>query len=443
MAGPMKMETEARALHRRRETPGMGVRALSLFLMLLGFCGWCSAESQKQVIQLREGRMYSRNESQYFCYKKTFLPKWNDIWTKMQIRVNSSRMIRVTLVDSEQKLKELEEFNVWSFMYSFMKEQLNDTYINIDLYSNETCIAVHLDDREGTYSVLLFRKSDPYLFLVFLMGLLLFFYGDSLSRSQLFYYSTGMSVGMVASLLILIFMISKLMPKKNAFYALLLSGWSISLYVIQLFLRNLRDICKEYWQYLLGYMILVGFISFAICYKYGPLENERSINLLSWTLQLIGMLMMFLGIQVRHVALTLMIIAFCTKHLEYPVQWVLTTFRAVKKVTAKTSPPRLLTEEEYRKQGEIETRRALEDLRGYCSSPEFSVWKAVSRIKSPKRFADFVEGASHLTPNEVSVHEQEYGLGGTFIEDQLFGDSENDDEENVSLSCAYGNHVSS
>ncbi|XP_069509654.1 nuclear envelope integral membrane protein 1 isoform X3 [Ambystoma mexicanum] len=359
--------------------------ALSLLLVFVGHYGRCSAEKNHEVIQLREGRMYTKNESQHFCYKNTFLPKWNDIWTKMQIRVNSSSMIRVTLVDSEEKLKELEEFNVWTFMYSFVKEQLNDTYINVDLYSNETCIAIHLDDTEGIYSVLLFRKSDPYLFLVFLVGLLLFFYGDSLSRSQLFYYSTGMSVGMAASMLIFIFMLSKLMPKKNAFYVLLLSGWSFSLYVIQLFLRNLQEICKEYWQYLLGYMVLVGFISFAICYKYGPLENERSINILSWTLQLIGMLLMFLGIQVRHVAVTLMVIAFCTKHLEYPVHWIQTAYRTVKKATAKPSPPRLITEEEYRKQGEIETRRALEDLRGYCSSPEFSAWKAVSRIQSPKR----------------------------------------------------------
>lgn len=49
------------------------------------------------------------------------------------------------------------------------------------------------------------------------------------------------------------------------------------------------------------------------------------------------------------------------------------------------SPPRLLTEEEYRIQGEVETRKALEELRNYCRSPDFSAWTAVSRIQSPKR----------------------------------------------------------
>lgn len=39
-----------------------------------------------------------------------------------------------------------------------------------------------------------------------------------------------------------------------------------------------------------------------------------------------------------------------------------------------------------------------------------------------------MEGSSHLTPNEVSVHEQEYGLGGSFLEDQLFEEEEMDDD---------------
>lgn len=55
------------------------------------------------------------------------------------------------------------------------------------------------------------------------------------------------------------------------------------------------------------------------------------------------------------------------------------------KTTEKTVPPRLLTEEEYRIQGEVETRKALEELREYCNSPDCSAWKTVSRIQSPKR----------------------------------------------------------
>lgn len=44
-----------------------------------------------------------------------------------------------------------------------------------------------------------------------------------------------------------------------------------------------------------------------------------------------------------------------------------------------------MTEEEYQKQAEEETRRGLEELRKHCNSPEFKPWKTVSRLQSPKR----------------------------------------------------------
>ncbi|KAM4702478.1 nuclear envelope integral membrane protein 1 [Discoglossus pictus] len=400
-----------------------------LLLPPLRLCSSAADGKPVHVIKLIEDRMDLYNESHNFCYRKVYEPKWNDVWTKVQIRVNSTKMIRVTQVDSEEKLKEMEGFNVFGFFSSFLKEKLNDTYINVDLYSNKTCIKVHVHEIDTTYSVILTRGFDPKLFLVFLIGLLLFFYGDTLSKSQLFYYSTGMSVGMVASMLILVFILSKLMPKKSPFYLLLFGGWSFSLYVIQLVFKNFQGICSDYWQYVLGYLGLVGFVSFAVCYKYGPLENERSINLLNWTLQLIGLLLMYVGVQIRQMAITMIVIAFCTKQIEYPVRWIHSLCRTVMNRRVKPVPPRLLSEEEYRKQGEMETRKALEELREYCSSPEFAAWRAVSRIQSPKRFADFVEGSSHLTPNEVSVHEHEYGMGGSFLEDQLFGDDSDVEEE--------------
>ncbi|KFQ81076.1 Transmembrane protein 194A, partial [Phaethon lepturus] len=109
--------------------------------------------------------------------------------------------------------------------------------------------------------------------------------------------------------------------------------------------------------------------------------------------------------------------------------WCCFAGRRVQSARLGPSPPRLLTEEEYRIQGEVETRKALEELRNCCRSPDFSAWTAVSRIQSPKRFADFVGGACHVTRNEVSVHEREYGLGGIFLENQLFEEEEEEEDD--------------
>ncbi|XP_004466215.2 nuclear envelope integral membrane protein 1 isoform X2 [Dasypus novemcinctus] len=435
MAGGMKVAVSP-AVGSGRWGCGAGGRGAVWLLLVLSGCLVCGAAAvEAHVVMLQESQVYHRDDNQQFCYKNVLVPKWHDLWTRIQIRIYSSKLVRVTQVDNEEKLKELEQFNIWNFFSSFLKEKLNDTYINVGLYSTKTCLKVEIIEHNTKYTVVVTRRFDPKLFFIFLLGIMLFFCGDLLSRSQIFYYSTGMSVGIVASLLIIIFILSKFMPK-SPIYVILVGGWSFSLYLIQLAFKNLQEIWRYYWQYLLSYILTVGFMSFAVCYKYGPLENERSINLLTWALQLMGLCFMYSGIQIPHIALALIVVALCTKNLEYPIHWLYITYRKVYKAREKPVPPRLLTEEEYRIQGEVETRKALDELREFCCSPDCSAWKTVSRIQSPKRFADFVEGSSHLTPNEVSVHEQEYGLGSINVQDEIFEDTSSEEEDSESRCLA-------
>lgn len=53
----------------------------------------------------------------------------------------------------------------------------------------------------------------------------------------------------------------------------------------------------------------------------------------------------------------------------------------------KLFPPkvRLLTEDEYIRQGSIETTKELEKLRDYCRSPQCQAWKIISKLKTPQR----------------------------------------------------------
>lgn len=74
---------------------------------------------------------------------------------------------------------------------------------------------------------------------------------------------------------------------------------------------------------------MVGFISFAVCYRHGPLVDQRSINILSWTLQIFGLLLIYAGIQVQQVALAIMVAAFCAKNLEYPFNLAFTVYQYV------------------------------------------------------------------------------------------------------------------
>lgn len=380
------------------------------------------------IIDLRDGEQHNMSGSNRFCYKNSIVPTWRQTWTRIHVRVWSSTVFKVVTVEGEEKLQDLDRFSFWSWFQGFLREKHNETTINVDLYSKKTCFKV--DPAEQTpYTVKAMRKFDIYLFLVFLAGALLFLFAESLSKSQVFFYSAGMSTGLIASLIIIFFIMARFLPKKSPFYALIVSGWSFSIYAIQLVARNLGIILREHWHAALGYVVVVGFISFAVCYRYGPLEDEKSINILSWTLQLFGLLLVYLGIQIQQVAFTIIVAAVVAKNLDYPVLLAINAYWKLRRVVRwKPEPRRLLTEEEYQKEGEEETRKALEDLRRYCNSPEFSPWKAVSRLQSPKRFADFIEGSNHLIPNEASMHAQEYGLGGSFFEEEFFGTDDEDEE---------------
>ncbi|XP_063735718.1 nuclear envelope integral membrane protein 1 isoform X2 [Eleginops maclovinus] len=351
-----------------------------------------------------------------------------------QVKVWSSNVFKVQMAEGEEELQELERFSVWSWMQSLLRERQNETTINIGLFSKKTCFKIDPADKTK-FTVKAIRKFDIYLFVVFFAGALLFLFADSLSRSQVFFYSAGMSTGMIASLIIVFFVLARFLPRKSPFYVLIVGGWSFSLYAIQLVGRNLQTILREHWNVALGYVSVVGFITFAVCYRYGPLVDEKSINILSWTLQLFGLLLVYLGIQIQHVAFAVIGAAVISKHLEHPLRLTASACRRLRKVVRwKPEPRRLLTEEEYQREAEEETRRALEDLRKRCSSPEFSPWKTVSRLQSPKRFADFIEGSPHLVSNEVSMHAQEYGFGGSFFEEEFFDtDDEEDDEKPLKL----------
>ncbi|XP_076022988.1 nuclear envelope integral membrane protein 1 [Genypterus blacodes] len=423
MAGGMKT-TNAFVSHSTR---------LMVFLLLLFCVPQTSGQPQdsgEQPVNLQDRKQLIRSGTNSFCYVNSIVPNWRQTWTRIQVKVWSSKPFNVKISENEKELQ-TSSFSLWSVFVSILHQRYNETTINVGLFNEKTCFNIDPADSKTPYTLKALRKFDLSLFLVFLTGVLLFVFADSLSRSQVFYYSTGMSTGLIASLIILIFILSRFLPRRGPFYVLLFGGWSVSMYAIQLVYKNLQTILREHWHLALGYVSLVGFISFAVCYRYGPLVEERSINLLSWTLQIFGLLLIYCGIQIQQVAFAVIVAALISKFLEYPVSLALVVWRKIRVyVPCKPKPRRLLTEEEYQIEAEVETQRALEELRKYCQSPEFSPWKTVSRLQSPKRFADFVEGSLHLAPNEVSVHAQEYGFGGSYMEDELYATDEDYEDEN-------------
>jgi len=77
----------------------------------------------------------------------------------------------------------------------------------------------------------------------------------------------------------------------------------LSLYAIQMLIENLNMILILYYKYILGYIVFSMLVSFVVCYRYGPVTNPRSIDLIRWTLQVIIILIfegMVLNIQTKY-----------------------------------------------------------------------------------------------------------------------------------------------
>ena len=121
----------------------------------------------------------------------------------------------------------------------------------------------------------------------------------------------------------------------------------------------------ERYTYVLGYLLLTGGVSFSVCYRLGPVENPRTLNLVQWTLQFAATLLIFCSSYHQAASLSivlLMLLWECTPaklKTKIQVQYQL----KVRKPKAK-----LLTEQEYLDQTQQETIRALKELREYCKN---------------------------------------------------------------------------
>ncbi|GAB0099367.1 nuclear envelope integral membrane protein 1 [Sergentomyia squamirostris] len=282
----------------------------------------------------------------------------------------------------------------FSFNFGLSKKR------NLELHPfNQTCVGVETIE---SYKVNLHLiRIDLYKVTILCIGIFVLFSATRLSENALFYYLCGVSLGIFASFLLLVYFVSKLLPKRPLMYGMMVGGWALGLYFGQLLWENIQVILIQYQTYAFWYVVISGFLSFVICYRYGPPKDQRSKNLIKWGLQ---MLAIFIVYQSSHYTEMVMAINVILVLLYYfPKGW---TSRGRAFYLRRFPPKRkLLSTEEFYEEGVRETTKALEELRKYCSSPECKAWSTVLRLKEPSRFASFMEGSSHILDTEILDYE--------------------------------------
>ncbi|XP_066433186.1 nuclear envelope integral membrane protein 2 isoform X1 [Eleutherodactylus coqui] len=364
---------------------------------------------------LSEGHAVYTTENPCFCYK----PRWSPLmlWLALQVHVQTIGKVFVLTPLNCSQPEDVRTYvscwlhRVWKPEDSTDVNQLDEGF----------CFHVNSSGAPTAYSVTVGTMWFNLQTTTILIGILLFCLADKLSRSSIFFYAAGAMLGMAASVLFLVIVLKRFISKPNTLWLLISLCCFLTAYVGQFLNQHMAWIWAEKKPYVIGYLVTLALISFSACYSHGPLRSEFSFSLFTWTLQTIACFLIYFGHPVNEIAFAVIAVLLSSKGLPR-------FFRAIRYIYSKVRRKKpifgFLTEEEYNEQCELETLKALKDLRDFCSSPDFNSWLTVSRLSSPKRFAEFVLGSSHVSCEEVTAHEQQYGLGSLFMEDLIVQDRE-------------------
>lgn len=148
------------------------------------------------------------------------------------------------------------------------------------------CVGVY---STGPYEFAFAREIDRRGVLQFCVGVVVFFAAPVVSRSAAVFYTSGTCVGVLAFLLIAVFIASRLLPRRTAGYALLIFGWAVVVSWLDLLWSNLQEVLNNYRHIAVCYVVGSAALSFAVCYRFGPPTNPRTLDLIQWSLQLVSL----------------------------------------------------------------------------------------------------------------------------------------------------------
>ncbi|KAG1695563.1 Nuclear envelope integral membrane protein 1 [Nymphon striatum] len=446
-----------------------------------GPASWMWNVGEKGEKWLTEGAVEKFNETyltelQVFCHEAenvSLIHTFKTIHFNMLINSDNYEMFdgdNVSSVLHKYTQRSSNWFNLLPWKQKVVSVPTFETY----------CIGI--GTKEPYQLIFSVRWLDYWILIQMIFGVMMFFVADKLSKNVVFYYGSGITIGVFASLLILVFVISKFIPKRNGAYAVMIFGWSLCAYFFKRISENIIQITQDYSMYLLIYVTTASMISFAICYKYGPIGDVKSQNLIKWFIQEFGLFSVANGnnlfyllvkfrqplsctgnfsvvnfLQFRKQNILFIfeysgdINCYFTNKLDYEIfskqtysanntytqymyRLIITPFlhpqeHYIPKKYKKFPPKiKLLSEEEYIQQGSIETEKALEKLRNFCRSPDCNSWKTMSQLNSPIKFAQFIEGSSHLSDLEITSYDIEcHDLDNNFEKSDYISE----DEENM------------
>ncbi|XP_017793463.1 PREDICTED: nuclear envelope integral membrane protein 1-like [Habropoda laboriosa] len=374
-----------------------------IFLVLSTLCTGFTATTHS-IHFLKPSVVFQNNEPglKIFCHNantKDLIYIWKSL--TIHLSTNTENYDLYNGKTPQEVMEKYENQRYWRFNL-FGRNKSNKFQINP---FEDVCIGVYVYPSDlHKYSMgITETRIDVYKLMLMILGTIIYWNAHKLSGNCIFYYLCGTALGTITSVLIFVYYLSKLLPRGKIMYLMVATSWTMSIYIIQALWDRAHIIIVEYREWITLYILLTSFMSFIICYWFGPITNARTKKVIEWLLQIGALFAMYHSSYFREVSIFSCIVIILLYN--FPI----VAIRKVRSYWKKMYPQRrkLLTENQYHTEGIRETNEALSELKEYCASPKCNPWKTVLILKDPIRFARFVEGESHLSDDETREHDAE------------------------------------
>ena len=240
-------------------------------------------------------------ELNVFCYAGV-LPALSLFWSSAGMKLDlSSNNYEVYMANNVSGVVSLAKMRESEWFYSSLPWRSKE--FKLSPFEN-ACVGIQTT--EG-YSISLQWKHVNYgAVLVTIAGLAMFMMAPKLCRNTFFHYTTGISFGLLLSTFIITYFIQRKI--KQSFLSWFGFAYSLSIYLVTKTWWNMKEwLTEQYFHYVLGYITIVGLLSFGVIYRMGPPSDHRTLNLITWTMQLVAMVMIFISSYHQAASLALMI----------------------------------------------------------------------------------------------------------------------------------------
>ena len=138
-------------------------------------------------------------------------------------------------------------------------------------------------------------------------GLVMFFMAPRLCRNTFFHYTTGVSLGLLMSIVILTYLLQRRF--KQSLFSWVGLAYSLSVYLMTRTWFNIKEyLTEQYFHLVVGYVLVAGLLSFAAIYRMGPPSDHRTLNLITWSMQFVSLVMIYLSSYNQHASVACIIL---------------------------------------------------------------------------------------------------------------------------------------